>query len=41
MFQIFEVCAFTALTVRKHGSAGKNSIAAGNFYGLMFTHTEE
>ena len=24
-------CAFTALTVRKHGSAGKNSIAVGNF----------
>ncbi|MEQ2855927.1 hypothetical protein, partial [Clostridium fessum] len=25
------VCAFTALTVRKHGPAGKNPIAVGNF----------
>ena len=26
-----QVCAFTALTVRKHRLAGKNPIAAGNF----------
>ena len=31
MVTVQEVCAFTALTVRKHRRVGKNPIAAGNF----------
>ena len=34
------VCAFTALTVRKHGLAGKNPIAEGNFQWIFARNCE-
>ena len=35
-----QVCAFTALTVRKHGLAGKNPIAEGNFQWIFARNCE-
>ena len=35
-----QVCAFTALTVRKHGLAGKNPIAEGNFRWIFARNCE-